>query len=579
MAIQRLAPEVAQLIAAGEVITRPADAVKELVENAIDAVSQQRLVATDSNHRIDVEIAGGGAQLIRVTDTGCGLARAELALAFERHATSKLATIEDLAWVGTLGFRGEALASIAAVAQIEMHTYREGEPTGASLQVHAGAAGQVETSAWSRGTSVRVANLFYNLPVRQRFLRSAASEATYIAHLICQYALAYPEIQFVLNSEGRIALRSPGDGDLTNALAAVYGPSVARQMRELIPARQLPGEGVALDGYVGLPENSWTNRSHISLFVNRRWVQNRALVFAVSEAYRDMLPPGRHPVAAINLTIPSADLDVNIHPGKAEVRLRRERLVFAQLQQAIRNTLAAARPVRNLSVSPQPLPGTDTLQQQGELSLSPNEEVELPAAAPPSTSTAARLPLLRVIGQIASTFIVAEGPNGLYLIDQHRAHERLHYDRLRSSLAASEIESQQLLEPLTLDLEADQQELVQKHQNELKHLGIVLEEFGDGAYLLRAVPPALTTGDVLANLTGLLDDLLAGSDSASWQEQALASIACHGSVRAGQTLSLPEMRALVEQLERSSIPQTCPHGAPTIMHFSQAQLEKEFMRR
>ncbi|MCL4465814.1 MAG: DNA mismatch repair endonuclease MutL [Chloroflexi bacterium] len=585
MSIRLLAPDVAALIAAGEVIGRPADAVKELVENAIDAIFARPGTGLPLG-RVQVEVREGGALLIRVTDDGCGIAGDELALAVQRHATSKIESARDLAAVGTLGFRGEALASIAQVAHLNVVSKRADEPAGSFIALAGGAITSQGHRAWGGGTSVSVRNLFFNVPARRQFLRGAASETAYVAHLICQYALCYPEIQFTLETEGRVAFRAPGSGRVEDAIAAVYGVDALQQMAAVIPAEVALGEdapGIAVSGYAGQPSLSHANRSHISLFVNRRWVQNRALVFAVVEAYHDLLPPGRHPVAVLNLTLPPGEVDVNVHPTKAEVRFARERAAFGQVQRAVRGALAASVPVRELAARPAPVTAFDSLEEQQELSFAdPTHTAFSPgqAVAPePASVGGRRLPLLRVIGQVGSAFVVAEGPSGLYLIDQHRAHERVLYDRLAREGRNNAVDRQLLLEPLPLELTPRQTALVESKLAALAQWGLQLEPFGERTYLLRAMPAFLKGSDPKATVLEIVDELAEEKAAGDWQERALISLACHGAVKAGQPLALEEMRQLIVQLEQSPLPQTCPHGAPTMVHLSQAQLEKEFLRR
>lgn len=588
MPIHVLSADVAVLIAAGEVVNRPADVVKELVENAVDAVlALDRDQAGTATGKVQIEVRGGGQQLIRVTDDGCGIAGDELPLAFQRHATSKITSADDLANVGTLGFRGEALASIAAVSQLNMITRTAGEAAGAHIALAAGEVTGGGKRAWGGGTSVTVRNLFYNVPARRRFMRSAASESGQITQLICQFALAYPEIQFSLELEGRVTFRSPGSGKLADAIAAVYGNEALRQMARVEPADAASGDEALLvyvNGYVGQPSLTHSNRTHISLFVNRRWVQNRALVFAVAEAYKDLLPPGRHPVAVLNLSARPRDVDVNVHPAKAEVRFSRERQVFGDVQRAVRAALAATVPVRELASRPTPATVFGPTPEQGELTFaSPAGDESLftgqaqSAAAPPAGGR--RLPVLRVIGQVGGAFIIAEGPSGLYLIDQHRAHERVLYDRYKREAQTAESSTQLLLEPLTLELTPRQAAEVESRLNDLAALGLRLEPFGERTYLVRAVPSGLPRGDLTASLVEMIDEMLEEKGGVEWRERALTTLACHSAVRAGKTLALEEMRQLIEQLEGSPLPQTCPHGAPTMMHFSQSQLEKEFLRR
>ncbi|MHB9092907.1 MAG: DNA mismatch repair endonuclease MutL, partial [Chloroflexota bacterium] len=573
---------------------RPADVVKELVENAVDAIFVARGVTARLERefpvgRVQVEVRGGGAQLIKVTDDGCGIAAAELPLAFARHATSKIDSAEDLNGVGTLGFRGEALPSVAAVSQINVITRAADESAGAFLALAAGEATSQGPRSWASGTSIAVRNLFYNVPARRRFMRSPGSESGYIAHLICQFALSYPEIQFTLELEGRVTFRAPGSGRLDDAVAAVYGAEALRQMAPVVPGgvtEAAGGPAMYVDGFVSQPSLTHANRTHISLFVNRRWVQNRALVFAVEEAYHDLLPPGRHPVAVLNLTVRPGDVDVNVHPTKAEVRFTRERQAFADVQRAVRAALAASVPVRELVARPSATsPGFPAEPSQAELTFAPSGPAPdlqgtRPYEPPPVvTAGGRRLPVLRVIGQVGGAFIVAEGPSGLYLIDQHRAHERVLYDRFVRARQAGEDSVQLLLDPLSLELTPSQAARIAPKLGELADLGLRMEPFGERTYLVRAVPASLKGGDLQASLLEIVELLLDEQDKADWHERAVATLACHHAIRAGQILNVEEMRQLIEQLESSPLPQTCPHGAPTMMHFSQAQLEKEFLRR
>ncbi|MHB1132013.1 MAG: DNA mismatch repair endonuclease MutL [Chloroflexota bacterium] len=586
MTIRLLSPEVAMLIAAGEVVARPVDVVKELVENAVDAVLARGGPDLPLG-RVQVEVRGGGAMLVRVTDDGVGIPSAELALAVQRHATSKIESARDLGTVATLGFRGEALASIAQVAHLNIISRAQNESAGAYLAIAGGTVTSQGQRAWGGGTSVTVRNLFFNVPARRQFMRSASSETGQIANVICQFALCYPELQFTLETEGRVGFRAPGTGRLEDAIAAVYGVAVLRQMVPVQPGEpELGAEGTSIkvEGFAGQPALSHSNRGHISLFVNRRWVQNRSLVFAVVEAYHDLLPPGRHPVATLNLTLPPGEVDVNVHPTKAEVRFARERAAFAQVQRAVRGALAANVSVRELAARPSAVSTFGAAQ--GELYLANGEEPLLdfpdPGAPPPQAETTVggrRLPLLRVIGQVGGAFVVAEGPSGLYLIDQHRAHERVLYDRLSQEERAGEPSAQLLLDPLPLELTPRQATVVETRLAELAQLGLRLEAFGERSYLVRAVPSFLKSNDLRAALLELVDELADETTAGDWHERALITLSCHGAVKAGQALALEEMRQLIMQLESSPLPQTCPHGAPTMVHLSQAQLEKEFLRR
>ena len=566
MAIRVLPPEVAARIAAGEVVERPASVVKELVENALDAGAS----------RIIVEISGGGVDCIRVSDDGCGIAAEELELAFTRHATSKLDGVADLLRILTLGFRGEALPSIAAVADVELASRPAGaEAAGFVIIGPDGLAGKGSRGA-PPGTSVTVSDLFARQPARRKFLRSPASEATAISVVVTHYALAYPEVRFELTLDGRQALLTAGSGSRLDAVAAVYGTDLASAM---LPVSS--GEGaIAVEGLVGAPHVSRAGRGYISLLVNRRWVQNRRLAFAVEEAYQGMLMTGRHPVAVLDLNVPHGEVDVNVHPGKAEVRFRDESLVFAAVRRAVRRALTEA-PVPASAAGPQalfaPQPGAIPLWEHAralERDAGPGPETPAPRPATP----AAALPVLRVIGQFAAVYIVAEGPDGMYLIDQHAAHERVLYDRFCALRLGRTPEVQGLLEPAVLELSPRQRSAVAREEAVLREHGFDIEPFGDGAFLVRSLPRALAGPDPRQAVREFVD-LMLEEEEGDRRDRVAMSLACHGAVRAGKVLTLDEMRELGRQLEACDTPNTCPHGRPTMIHMSADLLAREFGRR
>lgn len=572
MPIRVLGPDVAARIAAGEVVERPASVVKELVENALDAGAS----------RIAVDITGGGAETIRVTDDGCGIEAGELETAFERHATSKLSDDADLMSVQTLGFRGEALPSIAAVAEVEVVSRPPGVQAGAWLRLLPDAPAESGSRGAPVGTSVLVRNLFGRLPARREFLRAPGNEASAIAAVVTHYALAYPEVRFSLTADGRQAFATPGSGDLRDAAAAVYGLDLAA---ELLPVT--PGEGpVRVDGLCGPPNVSRANRTYISLFVNRRWIQNRRLSFAVEGAYQGMLMVGRHPVAVLNIALPAEEVDVNVHPTKAEVRFRDEPAVFGAVQRAVREALLARSPVAS-GVSPSagaglvlaPEPWTPPLWERGFREEGKVARPTLAAAtmeAPPTPGQA--LPVLRVIGQFGNIYIIAEGPEGMYLIDQHAAHERVLYERFCEARASRAPDAQGLLDPVTVDLPARLRSLVEGQAQALSEHGFEIEQFGEGALIVRALPSQLARGDARENIIRFLD-LMANEEEGDRRDRVAMSLACHGAVRAGKQLSADEMRELVRQLEAARSPHTCPHGRPTIVHMSGEALARGFGRR
>jgi len=597
MPIRILPEQVAARIAAGEVIERPASVVKELVENAIDAGATE----------IKVESREGGRRLIRVIDNGCGIPADEVELAFQRHATSKLASVEDLEHITTLGFRGEALPSIAAVAQVTLVTRARHEAAGSLIRLADGKVIQRARRGMPPGTVVTVENLFYNTPARLKFLKSVATEAGHIYALVTRYAMAFSELRFTLVSDGRTVFQSMGTGDVRDVLAQVYGLETAMSLLS-VESEQSPAVdedvegtegtgsrwGVALRGFVSPPSAHRGSRGDISLFVNRRWVHDRSLNYAVTEAYRTLLPVGRFPLAVLFLNLDPAAVDVNVHPAKAEVRFREAGAVFAAVQRTVRRTLLERAPIPGVGHRLRPgepawshhgwVEGERPVAWQAGLELQRTGDVgvrgelEMP---PPG-----RLPMLRVVGQVAQAYIVAEGPEGLYLIDQHAAHERVLYEQLQATragkglTAGSGATAQQLLEPRMVELSPGQEGVLSENLALLTELGFDLEPFGGSTYLLRAVPAFLSGTDPAGALVAVLDEMAAGGAPLGEEREArlIASICKQAAVKAGQTLSTAEMQALVQQLEATTAPRTCPHGRPTMIHLSTAFLAREFGR-
>ena len=579
-AIRLLPADVSSKIAAGEVVERPASVVKELVENSLDAGATE----------ITVEIAGGGADRILVVDNGRGIPPDEIELAFERFATSKVAGQSDLEGISTLGFRGEALPSIAAVSTVVMTSRTPGEESGARLRVVEGRTDGRERAGAPNGTSVSVSHLFRNFPARRKFLRSAATETSRIRALMIRYALAYPEKRLRLSVEGSEALATTGSGDLRETVAAVYGLDTAQGMLEIVrePSGSDPAQ-VEITGMVGATSLHRPNRNRVSLFVNRRWVQIRSLGYAVEQAYHGFLMERRFPVAAVNVDLPPEEVDVNVHPAKTEVRFRREGAVFAALQQAVRRTVMADSPVPQVGRPGVGRPGLAAAPDPGVFwpsgplgSASARSDGPVRAsgrATPASRPAKEALPALRVLGQVQNTYVAAEGPDGIYLIDQHAAHERIVFERVRSSLASAPPDVQSLLEPVTVELDPEQEELLTRQQELVGRLGFLVEPFGGRAYLLRGVPGLLSHRDPGGALSDVLDSMAEGGGMESWEDRAAYSIACHTAIRAGKRLSQEEMSELTRQLERCTQPNTCPHGRPTMVHLSSGQLEREFGRR
>lgn len=585
-AIRILAPEVAARIAAGEVVERPVSVVRELLDNAIDAGAT----------RITLEIADGGVALIRVSDDGRGIRPEDIELAFERHATSKIAALDDLHRVHTLGFRGEALPSIAAAADVEVVSRAEGEPVAVFLALVDGRVVRRLSRPGPTGTSITARDLFARVPARRKFLGTPASESRAVIVLATHYALAYPSVAFQVVSGGRRVLTTSGDGNIRHAFAAVYGAETAAAMLDVDHREQ----AFAISGLAGPPSVHRGNRSAISVFVNGRWVQSRPLVFAVVDAYQSQLPGGRFPLAAVHISLPDDEVDVNVHPAKAEVRFRDERAVGRAVRHAIQLALERSRPVAWMAspapngspagvlasagreqAPPRALRGPEPVQATLDLTRRGMTQASPPPSPVSANTQRGVLPLLRLVGQMGATYIVAEGPDGMYLIDQHAAHERVVYDRLvaRKETERGEDAVQPLLEPVLLELEAPLVAVLDEHRDSLHRLGLETEAFGDRSVLVRALPAGLGAVDLAAEVTRLLEKLQSETRVQDAFGRAAATVACHSSVRAGMPLAMDEMRRLIEDLERTTSPRTCPHGRPTLIHMGTDAIERQFGRR
>lgn len=610
MPIHQLPPEVAAKIAAGEVVERPASVVKELLENALDAGAQT----------IRLELAGGGLDLIRVSDDGRGIAAADMPLALARHATSKISALDDLERITTLGFRGEALASIAAVAQVTLLSRPATAASGRQLIAGDGVAGPIRAAGAPVGTSISVRGLFRAVPARLKFLKTRATETGHCLHLVEQYALAYPEVRFFVMSDGRQVLATAGDGRLASVLVAVYGVRVADAMLPLAvenaAERSATGPASMVWGAISRPTCYKSTRQYLSFFVNRRWVQSRSLTYAVEEAYHSLLLAGRHPIAVVNIALDPALLDVNVHPAKTEVRFLRERQVYAAVQGAARAALLATIETPRLSPgafaapgwasehaptglaapadsAPRALQAADTSSQArlwapGYEAVGTAHDADVGSALADGGTEelvgGRKLPALRVLGQVSQSYIITEGPDGMYLVDQHAAHERILLERMITEWRAREVASQLLLQPLTLELGPDECELIEVHLVPLAAIGFQIEPFGIGAMLLRAVPAVLASQPHPQPLRELVLELAGAGDAAAshgetWEEHALANVACKAAIKAGQTLSPDEQRELIRQLEGAAAYQSCCHGRPTMVHLSLSALEREFDRR
>ncbi len=590
MPIRLLSSEVSSQIAAGEVVERPASVVKELTENALDAGAKN----------ISIAISDAGRTLIEVADDGCGIPADELALAASRHATSKLVQSEDLFHIQTLGFRGEALASIGSVSHMTITSRVESAKEGARLKVDGGISGKVEKVGAPVGTVLRVEDLFYNVPARLKFLKTDVTERRAIDALVTRYALAYPNVRFKVTDGKQSTLQTAGDGDRRAILAALYGVDVAKHMLEVMAQE----EGLSLTGFISPTSLTRSNRKEITFFVNGRWVQEFSLTTALLQAYHTLLMVGRYPLTALFLEIAPEDVDVNVHPTKAEVRFRSQDKIFSFVQRSARKALLAYTPVA--SVSPQlwgtrpasaerkevgidwsvahdEVPTTDDGPQtvDGETLTQSAEENLSSSTVHGQRSFSNAVPLLRLIGQIGSTYIVAEGPDGLYLIDQHAAHERVLFEKLMAQHDKKSIPSQTLLTPEVVTLPPQSAKMLTSQLPFLNHFGFEAEEFGTNTFQVRAMPVLFSGGDPSSALRALVEDF--EEDEAPLQaevEARLAARVCKRlAVKGGQALTSDEQRALLNDLEACQSPRTCPHGRPTMVHLSVDTLERQFGRK
>jgi DNA mismatch repair protein MutL len=593
--IQPLPPSVITKIAAGEVIERPASVVKELLENSVDAGSR----------RIDIAIEQGGAELIRVVDDGCGIVADDLPLAFASHATSKLASADDLFQIRTLGFRGEALASIGGVAQVSLQSRPPDQAYGAEITCQGGVLAPVRTWNGAPGTRIEVRHLFYNTPVRRKFLRTAATETGHICEMVTRLALSHPTLQVTLRHNGKEVYDVPASAALLDRLALFFGAEVRNQLYA-VEASQGP---VRLYGHIADPACERGNAKLQYLFVNGRWIRDRSLGHALQEAYRGLLMSGRYPVAFLFLELPPEQVDVNVHPTKAEVRFRDAQALYHLVLATVRERLRA----QNLTARLQPpalgsgqwagasmprsdmsvhsheafsLASTQPPPSEGQHLGSPEPEGE-PAAsalfdAPAFPRDSERLtagPLKAI--QLYDSYLVLETAEGMLVIDQHALHERILFEQLKKRIRSGSLEVQRLLIPEPVDLAAEQAARTLEHREDLEELGLGVEDFGGGTLLLTSYPAILGKRSPQSILQAVVNHLVT-KERPPHREQLLNDLlslmACHAAVRAGDHLTPEEIAALVAQRELAHDAHHCPHGRPTALLFSRQELERQFRR-
>ncbi|MCA9887307.1 MAG: DNA mismatch repair endonuclease MutL [Anaerolineae bacterium] len=581
MAIRLLDDRVVSQIAAGEVVERPASVVKELVENALDAGASF----------VQIEIADSGRRRIQVNDDGSGIPVEEVPLAVMRHATSKLVTADDLSHIETLGFRGEALASVAAVSRLTVTSRYRDADVGVRLRIEGGELIEQATIGAPVGTIIAVENLFFNTPARKKFLKSDMTEKRVINQIVMNYAMAYPHVRFVLIHDDREVFRSPGTGNFADVVVKVVGLSQFRQMVEVSGQDVVRGHGgtIRVRGFVSEPNLNRKDRTRITLFVNGRAVQDNSLSYAVSQAYHTLLPKGRYPYGILLIQVPPEIVDVNVHPTKAEVRFEDASAVFAAVQRAVRDViLGYSQPSLANRHQTRPIDrdwDDDKPTRMGQMDFG----FDLPDRAddefsfgdnqkPAYTDEGEQpqrvrtLPVLRVLGQIGAAYIVTEGPAGMYLIDQHGAHQRILYESFRRVLEESDALESQPIETQTIDVSVAENRAIQANMDMLERLGFVLESFGINTYALRAVPVELTQTDIISGLAHLIERLQERIDP----ETLLMHLADVIAVKRGVIMPQEDMQALIRELEYTPSPKQDTFGETIILHFSAEQIARQF---
>ncbi len=580
----RLLPEhVANQIAAGEVVERPASVVKELVENSLDAGAT----------RIEIEVHHGGRSLIRVSDNGCGMSKDDALLSLERHATSKIATTEDIECIATLGFRGEAIPSIAAVCRFHMTTREHDAPTGAELHISGGKLHDVKEVGAPVGTTIEVRNLFFNLPARRKFLRTPPTEMAHINHIVTLHALAHPQVSFWLKQDDHVVFDVAPCKNLLDRIRELYGGQLCQDLLP-ITRRQSP---IAINGFLGKPGVSRADRSQQHTFVNGRPVDSKGINYALLEGYHTALMRGRYPVAFLFIEIDPAEVDVNIHPAKREIRFRNEQEVRGAIIEAVRRALE---------------PKGTRMEDRGlridrVVTLPPPSIVDPPASSPPAAAAAHPVfpssmlhppsstiqpapPLsphhtafgLRLLGVIGDLYVIAGSKEGLVLVDQHAAHERVLFEQMIKRNENQSIPSQRLLMPETIEMDHRDAAFLRENIQTLQQMGLGISEFGERAFVIDSLPPFIRKGDIRQLFRNIVDELReAGREvpRGRLSEAAVATTVCRHAVKAHDPLRTEEIERLLQDLERCDLPYTCPHGRPTMIQFSYAELEKKFGRK
>ena len=577
-----MSEDIANRIAAGEVVERPTSVVKELMENSIDAGASE----------IRIFIEEGGKRLVRVVDNGEGMDGDDVLLCFERHSTSKIAALRDLTAVKTLGFRGEALASIAAVTRLTLKSRDESSLYGTQVRVDGGVIREVSEAGLPRGSSVEARNLFYNTPARRKFLRSTRYELSRIVELVSHYAISYPKIYFTLYHYDKELISAPPVAHYSQRIYQLYGKS----LMENLVSFEYEGEGLTLSGYLSRPGYYRSSADMLLTYVNQRLVKERLLHRAIREAYHTLLPRDRYPVIILFITLPAELVDVNVHPAKLEVRFRQPRFIHDKVRDVLTQTMVKEKPLAEFRPS-EGAPGKVGDQkpfQRAEVEL-PRAEKEVPPEEILSTASTPGLGLpeggaksaeraleVGVLGQYQNSYIVAIDREGILIIDQHAAHERVLYEKLWEGFTNRRIARQVLLIPVVLEVSPSQNLIIEEHLHSIRELGIGIENFGDKAYIIKEVPSLLAHCQIetlFLDMVSELEEELKTKKVEDVYQKMITSLACHAAIKANHSLSLEKMRYLVEDLFKTTLPMTCPHGRPIILRLSQQDLEKGFLRR
>jgi DNA mismatch repair protein MutL len=568
-----LPPELVNQIAAGEVVERPASVVKELIENSLDAGA----------HSVFCRVEEGGRRLVRTVDDGEGMSPEDLQLAVMRHATSKIKSSEDLSRIGTLGFRGEALPSIAAVSRLLLTTRRREEQAGTRLQLAGGGKPEVSTVGAPVGTDVEVRDLFFNTPARRKFLRTSATEMGHIQAWFTRLGLLRPEVHFRLEHGGRMLCDAPPAPDLAQRAAVLLGREVFEHLFE-VAYRQ---DGLGIQGLVSSPEHSRSNARWIFLFVNGRFVRDRLLLHAVMEGYRTVLPPGRFPVVILQLQMDPEKVDVNVHPQKTEVRFEDTQEIHRAFTVAVAEVLAKApwvrgKPSRTYVVHKAPERAAGVREALARYNASASRGTRSFSWTPQEPSRE-ELPMheWRLVGTLWDTYLLVAHGDRLVVVDQHAAAERIAFERMRRSLDAGRVQVQRLLVPEQIELDAGAVLVFQSQRERIVQVGFEMEPFGPAVVNVTAVPALLTEAPLKTLVRDVLDELSDVGPGAPWEKarlEVIGRMACHASVRAGQSLSGEKVRALLMQLEEIDFAGTCPHGRPVLAEFDKSEVARWFLR-